>query len=118
MPDIAKEKCFHHPAREAAARCPLCRQYYCRECVTEHDDRLVCAACLREASSGKRSFSRWSRDAALLAPAVLSFLVLWILFHVIGWSLLLVPGEGHEQALWQTEPDKVQNILDEIDDEE
>jgi len=26
--------------------CPGCARYYCRECVTEHEARLLCAACV------------------------------------------------------------------------
>ena len=40
------QTCFQHPDREAVVRCPSCRKYYCRECVTEHDDRMLCSNCL------------------------------------------------------------------------
>ncbi|MCI0613826.1 rhomboid family protein, partial [bacterium] len=40
---ISKQRCFFHSQREAVVRCPECGRYYCRECVTEHLDRLLCA---------------------------------------------------------------------------
>jgi len=36
-----------HPLREAAARCPHCGGTFCRECVTDEDDKLACPPCLR-----------------------------------------------------------------------
>jgi hypothetical protein len=35
-----------HPLREAAARCPHCQGTFCRECVTDEDDKLACPPCL------------------------------------------------------------------------
>jgi len=46
MKDLAHQRCFNHVQREAVARCPQCRGYFCRECITEHDDRVICAGCL------------------------------------------------------------------------
>ena len=43
-------RCVRHPNRDAAARCPSCQQYFCRECVVEHDGRLLCSDCLRRES--------------------------------------------------------------------
>ena len=41
-----QQRCWNHEAREAACRCPACGRSYCRECVSEHEGRLLCAACL------------------------------------------------------------------------
>ena len=46
--NLTFQRCFNHAAREAVARCPACGHYFCRECITEHDDRVICAACLRK----------------------------------------------------------------------
>jgi hypothetical protein len=32
--------------REAVASCPSCQHHYCRECITEHEDIIVCRHCL------------------------------------------------------------------------
>src|SRR5580698_4142177 len=40
-------RCLFHPLREAAARCPHCGGTFCRECVTDEDDKLACPPCLR-----------------------------------------------------------------------
>ena len=49
---LTHQRCFHHSHREAVARCPECRQFYCRECVTEHDYRVICATCLKKIAAG------------------------------------------------------------------
>jgi hypothetical protein len=48
-------RCLFHPLREAAALCPHCGGTFCRECVTDEDNRLACPPCLR----------RMARPAAL-----------------------------------------------------
>lgn len=40
-------RCLFHPLREAAARCPHCGGTFCRECVTDEDNKLACPPCLR-----------------------------------------------------------------------
>ena len=40
-------RCLFHPLREAAAKCPHCGGTFCRECVTDEDDKLACPPCLR-----------------------------------------------------------------------
>lgn len=48
MPALIHQRCFNHATREAVARCPECSQFFCRECITEHDDRVICSACLKK----------------------------------------------------------------------
>jgi len=45
--DLRHARCLFHPLREAAARCPHCGGTFCRECVTDEDDKLACPPCLR-----------------------------------------------------------------------
>ena len=91
-PDLAGRCCLNHPLREAAARCLECRHDFCRECVTDHGDRVICAACLAklsEAGQGRRG-SAW----AWLSPgfALLGGLATaWFYFYLIAQTLLLFP---------------------------
>src|ERR1043166_5979979 len=64
MPTLLQQRCLNHSFREAVARCPECKRYFCRECVTEHDDRLICAACLKKLS--RPAAARRVRWAGLL----------------------------------------------------
>lgn len=100
---VAQQRCFVHADREAAARCPHCTRFFCRECVTEHDDRVICASCLRALSSAK---PRHRATALLLTGSTfaLGFLTLWISFHAIGRALLRIPSSFHKTSLWQDKP--------------
>ena len=48
MQNSFHQRCFNHAGREAVARCPECGQFFCRECITEHEDRVLCSACLKK----------------------------------------------------------------------
>lgn len=89
--NLATRRCLVHPDREAAARCPSCHQYYCRECVVEHESQFLCAACLQKSieAGAKRS----ARHIDWLSPLrlVLGFAGAYISFYVIERILLLIP---------------------------
>jgi len=99
---LAERRCFHHADREAVARCPACRRFFCRECITEHEGRVVCASCLtgedEAESEGRRRpvLLRW-------AFAVASFALLWGCFLFAGRALLALPDSFHDGTLWRPE---------------
>ena len=101
MQPLAHQRCFNHATREAAARCPGCGRDYCRECVTEHDDRLICAACLRKTARvpllKRRGFAR-TLQAVRCALGVVT---VWFLFYLIGEGLSSLPDKFHEGSLWR-----------------
>ena len=107
MDNLAAQRCLNHALREAVARCPECRQCYCRECVTEHDDRVICAACLRKLT--KPSLKERLRLAALggWATAMLGVLAGWLFFYLLGQVLLAMPSDFHEGTVWR------QSVMDE-----
>ncbi len=102
--DLALQRCLLHPPREAAARCPACRQFFCRECVTEHDGRVMCAVCLRKLTSGQGEATR-SRDlmATTLAVARLTaaLALLWFAFYLVGLFLVRAPSTFHDGTMWE-----------------
>jgi hypothetical protein len=83
----AAAHCFNHPERLAAARCPECRNSFCRECVTEHEGRLSCAACLRKHPTAAVQRVPFLRHLALPTMAVAALLGSWLLFYTAGWWL-------------------------------
>lgn len=94
-------RCARHPEREAAARCPGCGGFFCRECVVEHDGKLLCAACLgRAAAATERRRQRLAtvREAAKLLAGTL---VLWLLFYSGGALLEKLPREFHDGTVWK-----------------
>ncbi len=97
-------RCVRHTEREAVARCPVCGGSFCRECVSEHDGRLLCAPCLtREVAQARQPVRR--RDWAPLrraAGTTASVLVLWALFYFWGLLLVRIPPAFHEGRVWRS----------------
>jgi len=88
--------CTIHAERDAVARCPSCSQPYCRECVTEHDGRFLCATCLRKLQP---VIEQSTRDWSWLARGIhltLGVLLTWSLFYLTGRLLLRIPSDWHE----------------------
>ena len=101
MVGLSLQRCFNHSAREAAARCPECGHCYCRECITEHDDRLICAACLLKLA--KVPFTRRGGFVAVLrvAQATGGVFLLLVFFYVLGQTLLSIPSSFHDGTVWK-----------------
>jgi len=101
MAALLHQRCLNHSQREAVARCPECRQFFCRECITEHDERVICAACLRKlaqsSTAGRRGFAGFRLAVQCLAGLALA----WFFFYLVGESLLALPSSFHEGTLWQ-----------------
>jgi len=100
---LAQQRCFNHALREAAARCPACAHFYCRECITEHEGRVICSACLvrltNAAESGKRRFG----GVMAVAQFLIGFLVIWMFFYWVGDLLSSVATSRHGTTLWRGE---------------
>jgi hypothetical protein len=101
MQNLLHQRCFNHAAREAVARCPECRQFFCRECVTEHEDRVVCAVCLKKLAQRPLNRRRAFINVVHSAQCVLGILTAWFFFFLIGQSLLALPDSFHEGTLWR-----------------
>lgn len=101
MHRIALQRCFHHAQREAVARCLECGQFFCRECITEHEDRVICAACLGKVARVPLLQRRGFSSLVRLGQCLLGLLVAWFFFYLVGESLLALPNSFHEGTLWQ-----------------
>ncbi|HEX3870221.1 MAG TPA: hypothetical protein VHV77_07295, partial [Pirellulales bacterium] len=87
MGALARERCFQHAGREAIARCPECGRYFCRECITEHEDRIICASCLHQLGQRQEETGRGVRWLPALLEATgagLGLVVAWISFYFLG----------------------------------
>ena len=104
MNSIVQQRCFHHREREAAARCPQCGRFFCRECVTEHEDRAICAECLAALERDARKPRTGLRAAAVALLPVAGFTFAWWLFYALGRLLILIPSAVHEGTLWRAAP--------------
>lgn len=102
MSTLTHQRCFNHVAREAVARCPGCTRYFCRECVTEHDDRVLCAACLARLAKTDSGRARTFRTVTRVLQFGLGLVLAWFFFFAIGETLQRLPDEFHEGNIWQT----------------
>ena len=101
MQTLAHQRCFNHAFREAVARCPECKQYFCRECITEHEDRVLCSVCLKKRTQQPLTQRRVFARIFQVARCGLGILVAWYFFFLIGESLLKLPDSFHQGTLWQ-----------------
>lgn len=101
MQPLALQHCLHHPSREAVARCPECSHFFCRECITEHDDRVICADCLKRLiSTAGPARTRFAAVRRILLCAA-GFFIAWVCFYESGRALLLIPTSFHDGTLWR-----------------
>ncbi len=103
MQILAHQRCFNHYQREAVARCPQCKQYYCRECITEHEDRVICAACLAKLARKPLLSRRTFAGIFHVGECALGIMAAWFFFYLIGESLLKLPSSFHEGTLWKAD---------------
>jgi hypothetical protein len=98
---LTRQRCATHWQREAVARCPECRRYFCRECVTEHEDRVICASCLSKQVQRAKTTRHPLRPVARAFHLFLAVIVLWLFFYYAGRALLSLPDSFHEGTLWE-----------------
>jgi hypothetical protein len=98
---LISQRCLNHWMREAVARCPECSHFFCRECIIEHEDRVICSACLKRITSKVEKKGRGV--GILLPPAQLAFglLLAWLFFYCVGRVLVSIPAAYHEGMVWQ-----------------
>jgi hypothetical protein len=100
MAALVHQRCFHHSAREAAARCPECRHFYCRECITEHNDRVICSSCLKKLTAEP---ARRRMSFAWILPIFgfsVGLCLAWLFFYFLGSTLASIPSRYHEGTVW------------------
>jgi hypothetical protein len=102
VPSLSHQRCLNHAAREAVARCPECKQHFCRECVVEHEDRLLCAACLKKRVELKATARARLTGFVRFAQVALGVLTAWFFFYSAGRILLSIPTAVHEGAVWKS----------------
>lgn len=91
---MTDHRCWNHESREAVCRCPQCGHSFCRECVTEHETRLLCAACLARLVQ-LESAQPASRPRLLPAAMLIGGILLaWMLFFSAAQGILVLAGRG------------------------
>ncbi len=103
MANLSESRCANHGFREAVARCPDCGGFYCRECITEHDDRLLCTACLDKilAPAGGKSSALTLKRLLGAFQFSIGLFILWMAFYYLGQGLVSMPSSFHEGTIWE-----------------
>jgi len=102
MNGLTHQRCLNHSVREAVARCPECGHFFCRECITEHDDRVICTACLKKLTKVPLTQRRGFASVLRVAQCGLGILLAWFFFYLLGESLVSLPNSFHEGTLWKS----------------
>src|SRR5687768_13032851 len=103
MQTLSQQHCLHHFTREAAARCPECKQFFCRECIAEHDDRVICAGCLRKLHQPVQERKYSFAFVGSLIFCFIGIFTAWLFFYWVGEILISIPAEVHEGTVWQSD---------------
>ena len=96
--NILDQRCLNHALREAAVQCPSCKRFFCRECVTEHDGRMICVNCVALLAKRDEKIARVANVRWAIA-AVGGVLVAWLVFYYFGLNLARIPSKFHELDL-------------------
>ena len=114
MTALARQVCLNHPRREAVARCVECTRYFCRECIADHEGRLLCGSCLHKlAQAGVKRARTWPGTLRGVTKSVAGFTLGWLLFYTVGRALVQLPSTFHEDSFWNATWTKLQGALDE-----
>lgn len=94
---VARMRCYNHPLREAAALCTVTGKPFCRECIVEHEGRMVSAAVVAEllAKKEKKAGGWWAGAVSWLVAGCSLFLIVWA-FMLLGKILTSLPHAFHE----------------------
>ena len=100
---LRARKCSRHEHREAVARCPSCKAFFCRECVQEHEGQLICAACLTRGAQQRpvRAASVWKSGLQHALSLGAGVTLAWLFFYLLGTVLLSIPADVHEGTFWE-----------------
>lgn len=99
---LSKTICRVHPERPAAARCPSCLNFYCPECITEHEGLLTCASCLEAAATP--TAEKKAGVGLFFAPVLqilIALLVSWLIFLSVAQFLGDISDEFHDGTVWE-----------------
>lgn len=98
---LSARRCFNHVEREAVACCPECQRFFCRECICEHQGRVVCSRCLATLTA-RSSVRRRPLGRVLfwLLMVSVGLMLCWSWFYYLGSILLSLPSSFHEGFFW------------------
>lgn len=98
---VSSARCYNHPTREAVAICTVTGHPYCRECIVEHEGRMVSAAVVAELLSRVPEKKRpWHLPLRRILVSAAGLLLLAYGFYLLGRILLAIPSRFHDGLFW------------------
>ena len=94
--NLTLQRCLIHADREAVVRCPSCGNYFCRECITEHEQKFLCSSCLQRVRPRVELANRNAAWLMSIIKMMVGIAVAWLFFYLIGQSLILIPPNVHD----------------------
>ena len=94
--ELTLQRCLIHADREAIARCPACANYFCRECITEHEGKFLCSNCLQRRFAPIESAHRGAGWFMASIGMIIGLTIAWFFFYLIGRILILIPPNLHD----------------------
>lgn len=101
MKSLAAQRCNNHASREAVARCPTCQRFFCRECISDHEGRVICASCLgaMRVTPAKRGSKPMGGILGMIG-ATAAIVLIWVCFYLFGAALAAIPSSFHNGTIW------------------
>jgi uncharacterized paraquat-inducible protein A len=96
---LSRQRCTNHAEREAVARCPECKRHFCRECITEHNDKQLCNHCLNKISTDNAKKSNRIKAVVYMICCVVGFLIALGFFYTAAKVISSVPQQYHRNYL-------------------
>jgi hypothetical protein len=105
--NLLDQRCLNHSLREAAVQCPSCKRFFCRECVTEHERRMICVSCVAALARSEDKIDRVIR-ARWTLTALAGILIAWLVFYYLGLTLARIPSEFFpDSSVSKTRPNPI-----------
>jgi uncharacterized membrane protein YvbJ len=92
---LRERKCVNHASREAVARCPECKKDFCRECITEHNNKMLCTNCLHEKTKRKEAKKKKLEILFTIFLFCLGMLISYYFFFGLASMLSEIPDQFH-----------------------
>jgi len=92
-------RCANHKRREAAVKCLTCNKYFCRECITEYQKKMLCTDCLEKLSQKRKKRNlniHFASGLTLFMFFMVSFFIAWLFFFWSGQILASIPQKYHD----------------------
>ncbi len=93
--------CTIHPERSSSAQCSSCRRFFCPECITEHEGKLICAECLSALSKPAVEKTRTRIPWAAMIQFMVALILAWMLFFFFAQTLGDIPDDFHDGTIWE-----------------